>query len=156
MATVSSSCCIIAGKWPLTTRAEKTNQGTHSGKFDWVFFSKNIFHTSEPSILSLFYIHSANFVKLTFEVYLSNFIAPIYEAISSYYLTSSASHLTSISELLSGVFLAMTDSDRFGTLTAVKWYWMAAFNHNTVLSCRQTAECRCACVWRGASQLQRW
>lgn len=25
MATVSSPCCIIAGKWPLKTRAEKTN-----------------------------------------------------------------------------------------------------------------------------------
>ncbi len=74
----------------------------------------------EPCHLGLFYIHGADLIKLTFEVYLSNFIAPICEAISSYYLTSSASHLTSISELLSGVFLAMTDSDRFGTLTAVK------------------------------------
>lgn len=95
------------------------------------------------------FLQGADLIKLTIEVHLSNFITPNYEAISSYYLTSSASHLTSISELLSGIFLALTDSDRFGTLTAVKWYWMAAFNHNTVLNCRQSSVTVwvCCVVW---------
>lgn len=102
--------------------------------------------------VSLLCIHSADFIKLTFEVHLSNLTAPIYKAISSYYLTSSVLHLTSISELLSGIFLAMTDSDRVGILTAVKWHWMPAFNHNTVLNCRQTAERRCVCARCRVSQ----
>lgn len=132
------NCLLILLHHCRQVTTNKTNRRAYAGKFDWGFWVKYLSR--------LFNIHNAVFIKLTFEVHLSNFIAAIYEAISSYYLTSSASHLTSISELLSGVFLETTDSDRFGTLTAVKLYWMAAFNHNTVLSCRQTAEHRCVGV----------
>lgn len=96
---------------------KKTNPRMYSGQFLQGFFGGRKYFSCH---VSQFHIHSPDFIKLAFEVYLSNFIAPIYAAISSYYLTSSASHLTPISELLSGIFLAVTDSDRFGTLTAVK------------------------------------
>lgn len=119
---------------------KKPNPRMYSGQFLRGFFGGRKYFSCH---VSQFHIHSPDFIKLAFEVYLSNFITLIYAAISSYYLTSSASHLTPISELLSGIFLAVTDSDRFGTLTAVKWSWMAAFNHNAALSCRQTAE-RCS------------
>lgn len=141
MTAISSAPrCIVAIRWPQITRAKKNKpQNVFRSISPGIFWGRKYFSCH----VSQFHIHSPDFIKLAFEVYLSNFIAPIYAAISSYYLTSSASHLTPISELLSGVFLAVTDSDRFGTLTAVKWSWMAAFNHNTALSCRQTAE-RCS------------
>lgn len=83
-------------------------------------FGKNKLRTNETGNAGPLYIQSADLIELAFEVHLSNFIGPISAAISSYYLTSSASHLTSISELLSGVFLAVADGDCSGTLTAVK------------------------------------
>lgn len=140
MTAISSAPRCIGALATNDESQKKTNPRMYSGQFLRGFFGGRKYFSCH---VSQFHIHSPDFIKLAFEVYLSNFIAPIYAAISSYYLTSSASHLTPISELLSGIFLAVTDSDRFGTLTAVKWSWMAAFNHNAALSCRQTAE-RCS------------